>query len=80
MGGTSTDISVIADGRVLETTEGEIAGQDIGTPMLQVRTLGAGGGTIASIGKDGLLKVGPKSAGADAGPRVLWQGRRPSRP
>ena len=60
MGGTSTDISVIVDGRLLETTQGQIAGQDIGTPMLKVRTLGAGGGTIAWIGKDGLLKVGPR--------------------
>jgi N-methylhydantoinase A len=74
MGGTSTDISVIADGRVLETTEGEIAGQDIGTPMLKVRTLGAGGGTIAAIGKDGLLKVGPRSAGAEPGPACYGKG------
>jgi N-methylhydantoinase A len=74
MGGTSTDISVIADGRVLETTEGEIAGQDIGTPMLRVRTLGAGGGTIAAIGKDGLLKVGPQSAGAEPGPACYGKG------
>jgi N-methylhydantoinase A len=74
MGGTSTDISVIADGRVLETTEGEIAGQDIGTPMLKVRTLGAGGGTIASIGKDGLMKVGPRSAGAQPGPACYGRG------
>jgi N-methylhydantoinase A len=74
MGGTSTDISVIADGRVLETTEGEIAGQDIGTPMLKVRTLGAGGGTIAAIGKDGLLKVGPRSAGAQPGPASYGKG------
>ncbi|WP_089938566.1 hydantoinase/oxoprolinase N-terminal domain-containing protein [Candidatus Entotheonella palauensis] len=59
MGGTSTDIAVIANGRVGETGEGHIAGQDIGTPMLAVSTLGAGGGTIAWIGKDGLLKVGP---------------------
>jgi N-methylhydantoinase A len=74
MGGTSTDISVIADGSVLETSEGEIAGQDIGTPMLKVRTLGAGGGTIASIGKDGLLKVGPRSAGAYPGPACYGKG------
>ena len=44
MGGTSTDIAMISDGRADETNEGKIAGQDIGTPMLQVRTLGAGGG------------------------------------
>ena len=74
MGGTSTDISVIADGAVLETTEGEIAGQDIGTPMLKVRTLGAGGGTVATIGKDGLLKVGPRSAGAQPGPACYGRG------
>ena len=74
MGGTSTDISVIADGSVLETTEGEIAGQDIGTPMLRVRTLGAGGGTIAAIGKDGLLKVGPQSAGSEPGPACYGKG------
>jgi N-methylhydantoinase A len=74
MGGTSTDISVIVDGRVLETTEGRIAGQDIGSPMLKVRTLGAGGGTIAWIGKDGLLKVGPQSAGAEPGPACYGRG------
>ena len=74
MGGTSTDISVIVEGRVLETTQGQIAGQDIGTPMLRVCTLGAGGGTIAWIGKDGLLKVGPKSAGAAPGPACYGRG------
>lgn len=68
MGGTSTDISIIVDGAVLEMAQGQIAGQDIGTPMLRVRTLGAGGGTIAEIGKDGLLKVGPRSAGSAPGP------------
>ncbi len=74
IGGTSTDISVIVDGRVLETSEGTIAGQDIASPMLKIRTLGAGGGTIAWIGKDGLLKVGPQSAGADPGPACYSRG------
>ncbi len=74
IGGTSTDISVIVDGRVLETSEGTIAGQDIASPMLKIRTLGAGGGTIAWIGKDGLLKVGPQSAGADPGPACYARG------
>ncbi len=74
MGGTSTDISVIAQGRVLETTQGQIAGQDIGTPMLKVRTLGAGGGTIAWIGKDGLMKVGPRSASSSPGPACYGRG------
>lgn len=74
MGGTSTDISVISGGRTEETTEGRIANQDIGTPMLAVRTLGAGGGTIAWIGGDGLLKVGPQSAGAVPGPACYGRG------
>ncbi len=74
MGGTSTDISVIVDGAILEMSQGQIAGQDIGTPMLRVRTLGAGGGTVAEIGKDGLLKVGPRSSGSVPGPACY--GRR----
>ena len=74
MGGTSTDISVIIGGAILEMSQGQIAGQDIGTPMLRVRTLGAGGGTIAEIGKDGLLKVGPRSSGSDPGPACYGRG------
>lgn len=74
IGGTSTDISVVVNGRVIETSEGNIAGQDIASPMLKIRTLGAGGGTIAWIGRDGLLKVGPHSAGADPGPACYGHG------
>jgi N-methylhydantoinase A len=74
IGGTSTDISVIVDGRATETVSGRIAGQDIGTPMLAVHTLGAGGGTIAGIGRDGLMKVGPHSAGAVPGPACYGRG------
>jgi len=74
MGGTSADIAVIARGAADETTGGKIAGQDIGTPMLAVRTLGAGGGTIAWIGPDGLLKAGPQSAGAAPGPACYGRG------
>jgi N-methylhydantoinase A len=74
MGGTSTDISVIVDGAILEMSQGQIAGQDIGTPMLRVRTLGAGGGTVAEIGRDGLLKVGPRSSGSAPGPACYGRG------
>ena len=74
MGGTSTDIGVISGGRAEETGEGRVAGQDIGAPMLAIRTLGAGGGAIAWIGKDGLLKVGPQSAGAVPGPACYGNG------
>jgi N-methylhydantoinase A len=74
MGGTSTDISVLPDNRFQETRRGKISGQDIGTPMIQIATLGAGGGTIAWIGPDGLLKAGPRSAGADPGPACYGLG------
>jgi N-methylhydantoinase A len=74
MGGTSTDISVLPSGTYSETREGRISGQDIGTPMIHIRTLGAGGGSLAWIGPDGLLKVGPRSAGADPGPACYGRG------
>ncbi|HTW87895.1 MAG TPA: hydantoinase/oxoprolinase family protein [Candidatus Binataceae bacterium] len=74
MGGTSTDIGVVVDGRAEQSSEGQIAGQDIGIPMLKIRTLGAGGGTIAYVGPDGLLKVGPHSAGAIPGPACYGRG------
>lgn len=74
MGGTSTDIGVVAGGRVRESAAGVLAGQDVAQPMLKVRTLGAGGGTLAWIGKDGLLKVGPMSAGALPGPVAYGHG------
>ena len=74
IGGTSTDISVIADARASETSSGRIAGQDVGTPMLAVHTLGAGGGTVAWIGRDGLMKGGPQSAGAVPGPACYGRG------
>ncbi len=74
MGGTSTDVCVIRDGKASETREGQIARQHIGTPMIEINTLGTGGGTLAWIGKDGLLKVGPQSAGADPGPACYGRG------
>lgn len=74
MGGTSADMSVLADGVVDETREGAIAGQEVGTPMIQIRTIGSGGGSLAYIGKDGLLKVGPESAGAYPGPACYGRG------
>jgi N-methylhydantoinase A len=74
MGGTSADIGLVVDGQVKESAGGVLVGQDVGTPMLQVRTLSAGGGTIAWIGKDGLLKVGPASAGSNPGPACYGSG------
>jgi N-methylhydantoinase A len=74
MGGTSTDVCVIRDGEAAQTRQGDIDRQQIGTPMLEIQTIGTGGGTIGWIGKDGLLKVGPQSAGADPGPACYGRG------
>jgi N-methylhydantoinase A len=74
MGGTSTDVCVIRDGEASQTREGDIDRQEIGTPMIEIHTLGTGGGTIGWIGKDGLLKVGPQSAGANPGPACYGRG------
>lgn len=74
VGGTSTDIATIVDGMVTETTEGNVAGQDAAVPMNEISTIGAGGGTIARVGTDGRLKVGPDSAGARPGAACYGQG------
>jgi N-methylhydantoinase A len=75
MGGTSTDVAV-APGRVLDTSEGEVAGFPLLVPMLTIETVGAGGGSIAHIDLAGGLKVGPQSAGADPGPAAYGRGTR----
>jgi N-methylhydantoinase A len=67
MGGTSTDVSLI-DGTPQITTEKFVAGCPIRLPLLDIHTIGAGGGSIASIDPGGALRVGPQSAGADPGP------------
>ena len=68
MGGTSCDVALVRGGNPVETTYGKMSGRDVQVPMLDVRTIGAGGGTIAWINKVGDLKLGPQSAGADPGP------------
>ncbi len=67
MGGTSTDVSLI-DGRPTVTTEAKIEGYPIKVPVIDIHTVGAGGGSIARIDAGGALTVGPESAGADPGP------------
>ncbi len=67
MGGTSTDVS-LCPGRVQETTEGTIAGLPTRLPILDIHTVGAGGGSIAHLDAGGALRVGPESAGSDPGP------------
>ncbi|HAJ33696.1 MAG TPA: hypothetical protein DCK79_10095 [Candidatus Atribacteria bacterium] len=68
MGGTSFDVTLINNGKVILTMEGEIAGYRIAKPMININTIGAGGGSVAWIDKGGMLRVGPKSAGSDPGP------------
>jgi len=68
MGGTSLDVSVVRDGTCTVITEGDIDGLPVRVPMVEIRTIGAGGGSIASLDAGGGLRVGPRSAGADPGP------------
>ncbi|NDL63927.1 hydantoinase/oxoprolinase family protein [Acerihabitans arboris] len=74
MGGTSTDVSLINGGRPQVSTEAVIHGYPLKLPMLDIHTVGAGGGSIAHIDAGGLLKVGPRSAGADPGPICYGRG------
>jgi N-methylhydantoinase A len=67
-GGTSTDVSVVVGGQPSITTEGQVGRHPVKIPMVDVVTVGAGGGSIASVSAEGTLKVGPRSAGADPGP------------
>jgi N-methylhydantoinase A len=74
MGGTSCDVCVVEDGRVREQSAGDIAGRPLALPMLDVHTVGAGGGSIAWRDPGGALRVGPQSAGADPGPACYGRG------
>ncbi len=75
MGGTSCDVSLILDGKPISTIEQEVKwGIPVKVPMLDIKTVGAGGGSIAWIDKGGILKVGPKSAGAYPGPVCYQKG------
>ena len=73
-GGTSTDVTVVIDGHPGLTTEGTVGAYPSKIPMIDVVTVGAGGGSIAWISPEGTLKVGPQSAGADPGPLCYRQG------
>ncbi|MGP8304285.1 hydantoinase/oxoprolinase family protein [Streptomyces inhibens] len=73
-GGTSTDVSVVLDGEPTLTTEGTVGRFPSKIPMIDVVTVGAGGGSIAWISPEGTLKVGPRSAGADPGPLCYGKG------
>jgi N-methylhydantoinase A len=74
MGGTSTDISLVADGRVTLSADGGLAGERIALRSLDIASIAAGGGSIASVASNGIFRVGPESAGAAPGPAAYGQG------
>jgi len=77
MGGTSTDVSLV-EGEIKLATDAQIAGLPVGVPMLDIHTVGAGGGSLARFDAAGVLRVGPESAGADPGPICYGRGLQPT--
>ncbi|MGC2247352.1 MAG: hydantoinase/oxoprolinase family protein [Terriglobales bacterium] len=77
MGGTSTDVAAV-QGAVHTGSQFEVAGLPVGVPMLEIHTVGAGGGSLARFDAGGLLRVGPESAGADPGPICYGRGTQPT--
>jgi N-methylhydantoinase A len=77
MGGTSTDVA-LCPGRLQTATDFSVADMPIGVPMLDIHTVGAGGGSIARVDDGGAVRVGPESAGADPGPACYGNGEEPT--
>jgi N-methylhydantoinase A len=77
MGGTSTDVALV-EGAVRPLGQAEVAGFPVGVPMLDIHTVGAGGGSLARFDAGGALLVGPESAGADPGPICYGRGTQPT--
>jgi N-methylhydantoinase A len=77
MGGTSTDVSLV-EGAIKTASDAQIAGLPISVPMLDIHTVGAGGGSLARFDAAGVLRVGPESAGADPGPICYGRGVQPT--
>lgn len=74
MGGTSCDVALVAEGVPMISAEGEIAGYPVRVPLVDVNTVGAGGGSIAWVDGAGTLRVGPHSAGSEPGPACYGRG------
>jgi N-methylhydantoinase A len=74
MGGTSFDVSIVHDGSIRLITQGEVADCPVRLPMVEIRTIGAGGGSLARVDSAGRLHVGPESAGALPGPVAYGRG------
>ncbi len=77
MGGTSTDVALV-EGEAKASSQSEIAGLPVGVPMLDIHTVGAGGGSLPRFDAAGALRVGPESAGADPGPICYGRGTLPT--
>ncbi len=77
MGGTSTDVALV-EGEARPGSQAEVAGFPVGVPMLDIHTVGAGGGSLARFDAGGALRVGPESAGADPGPICYGRGTQPT--
>jgi N-methylhydantoinase A len=77
MGGTSTDVALV-DREIRTASQSEVAGFPVGVPMLDIHTVGAGGGSLARFDAGGALRVGPESAGADPGPICYGRGTQPT--
>ncbi|HYN85708.1 MAG TPA: hydantoinase/oxoprolinase family protein [Pyrinomonadaceae bacterium] len=78
MGGTSTDVALVAGGRVRLTNESLVSSLPVAVPVLDIHTVGAGGGSIARVDAGGSLRVGPESAGADPGPAAYGRSLLPT--
>jgi N-methylhydantoinase A/oxoprolinase/acetone carboxylase beta subunit len=76
MGGTSTDVCLVQDGRPAPAAQRTVAGLPVRVPALDVHTIGAGGGSLARVDPGGALRVGPQSAGAEPGPACYGRGGR----
>ncbi|MDS0260466.1 hydantoinase/oxoprolinase family protein [Haloarcula sp. S1CR25-12] len=74
MGGTSSDVSLVREGGVQRTTDADVGDRPVRVPMVDVETVGAGGGSIAWVDAGGALRVGPQSAGAEPGPACYGRG------
>jgi len=77
MGGTSTDVALV-EGEAHPGSQSEVAGFPVAVPMLDIHTVGAGGGSLARFDAGGALRVGPESAGADPGPICYGRGTQPT--
>ena len=77
MGGTSTDVSLV-DGKIRVNNEADIGGHPVRIPILDIHTVGSGGGSIARADSGGALRVGPESAGAEPGPACYGKGALPT--